>query len=395
MQMKLYSQYGWGDGEKTQTGLSENIIQGVICSPKDIAPDAARTKVENLVGVYPDSDFIMDPQFYVNLHATAHNVKLGKLPDWEFFRGYRQSQLEDLDKIDEVLQAYYDVQIELPVTAIVAPNIHVTRSFDSLQCSIAKNFIRRTGKLFARTGEDRPVYASLVVSREALLEQKEFELFLNDITALDNPPDGFYLVVSASSSSTRNEIFHADVIANWMLLNYSLKTNGFHVINGYSDLLSPLLGAAGGDAGATGWWSNLRQFSMEKFLPEHSGGKQPVIRYLSTALWNRITWTEKRAFESIISGFANGLPHDADYSPEPKERASEVLQSWEALQYLLQEHVTDDVESSLASIDDALATVQLNYTTLAAQISFARNSGDEHLAALDEGLSLFKRRAQL
>ena len=105
---------------------------------------------------------------------------------------------------------------------------------------------------------------------------------MNDVTLLNSPPDGFYLLVGARSIEARTDLYHADVIANWMLLNYSLKINGYQIINGYSDLISPFLGAVGGDIGCTGWWSNLRIFSMDRFAPEATGGRLPVQRYLST-----------------------------------------------------------------------------------------------------------------
>jgi hypothetical protein len=74
-----------------------------------------------------------------------------------------------------------------------------------------------------------------------------------------------------------------------MLINHTLTLNGFDTINGYSDILTPFLGAGGGGVGATGWWSNLRTFSLDRFNPPVGGGRQPIERYLSCALLNRIT----------------------------------------------------------------------------------------------------------
>ena len=53
------------------------------------------------------------------------------------------------------------------------------------------------------------------------------------------------------------------------------------MINGYSAIISPFLVAVGGDVACTGWWSNLRTFSIDRFAPEGIGGRQPVQRWQS------------------------------------------------------------------------------------------------------------------
>ena len=149
---------------------------------------------------------------------------------------------------------------------MIAPNLHISQSLDSREAVIAKSFIREARDVYAKLKDKRPLYASLVICREALQDRREFEEFINDITMLDAPPDGIYLIIAGRSAEARSDFFHADVIANWMLLNLSLSVNGMEVINGYSDILTPFLGVAGGTAGATGWWSNLRMFSIGEVL---------------------------------------------------------------------------------------------------------------------------------
>lgn len=68
-----------------------------------------------------------------------------------------------------------------------------------------------------------------------------------------------------------------------MFINHTLTVNGFEVINSYSDILTPFQGAAGGVAGALGWWSNLRTFSLDRFSPAAGGGRLPIQRDLSLA----------------------------------------------------------------------------------------------------------------
>ena len=102
--------------------------------------------------------------------------------------------------------------------------------------------------------------------------------FLNQLIVLETPPDGFYvLLVAADNAEARTDLFNAEVIAGWVFfLNHVLSVKGFLVIYGFSDLLTPFLGATGAEAGASGWWSNLRTFSVERFSPSTGGGRTPT-----------------------------------------------------------------------------------------------------------------------
>jgi hypothetical protein len=61
------------------------------------------------------------------------------------------------------------------------------------------------------------------------------------------------------------------------------EINEYKVIVGYSDWLGFLLDAAGVTHTATGWYQNLRQFSLSRFQPS-SGGRRPRKRYSSAPL---------------------------------------------------------------------------------------------------------------
>jgi hypothetical protein len=240
----------------------------------------------------------------------------------------------------------------------------------------------------------RPVYGSLVVCREALQDRREFEEFTNDITLMEEPPDGIYLIVAGRSTEARLDFFHTDVVANWMLLNLALSTNGLPVVNGYSDILAPFLGSAGAFAGASGWFSNLRMFSMDRFSPA-TGGRAPIIRYLSTVLLNRLMYTEKEAVTKLVPEVVNGLPHDDDYSPEP-DRQSEALQSWEALRALNSALVDSSPKAGVAKCRKAVEAAAAAYARIGASgISLDKKSRGDHLDALRDGLDQFEERAGL
>jgi hypothetical protein len=344
---------------------------------------------------YPHADILFDPQFYV-VSRTDEPAAVGFLGEWNYLRSYGLGQLEREKNVRAILKTVLNSCRALELTAIIAPNVIISRSLDSREAVVAKTFLRETKRVYAEMGDERPVYASLAIGREALQDRREFEEFLNDITMIESPPDGVYLLVAGRSPEARTEIFHADVLANWMLLNLSLAVNGMKVVNGYSDMVTPFLGAAGGFAGATGWWSNLRSFSLSRFFPERGGGRQPVPRYCSKILLNRILFNEKELVATRFPKIVNGLPHDADYDPEP-DRIQEVLQSWEALHSLNGDMLAGDVDENLKNCRRSLSEARKLYDAIAAA-GFRwldLKSHDDHLEPLEIGVAQFMDRAGL
>lgn len=393
--MKLFAQHGYGEGEKVNNGLKDGLISGVIFGAKDINPDRLETRLNEIKKEFPDAGRLFDSQYFVSLIGNDPNIKLGKLDEYSFFKARRRSQLEANNLVAEEIRKVLEFQVGLPVTHIIAPNILISRSFDSVEAVISKSFIRQTRKIFDEFKVKQPVFTTLAISREALIDTAELESFLNDITLLDSPPDGFYLLIAARDVEARYDIFNADVIAAWMLLNYSLKINGFKVINGYSDILSPFLGAVGGDIGCTGWWSNLRFFSLDRFAPEATGGRLPVQRYLSAKLLNRITFYELNALRRFVPQIVNGLAKDKAYENEP-ERTVEILQTWEALSSMLESMAdSNDVSKNLNKCADAIKLAEQLYSEIKFRYRLDPKSDDNHLEPLREGINLFKKTAEI
>lgn len=398
--MKLFAQHGYGPGDKVINGIAEKTIDGVIFSARYEKREKIISDVKNIRENSPDAEILFDPEIYACFEAHLPDAQLGGLNEWPFFMAQRRSQLEDTEAIEKVLRNTFITLIDLPLTNIIAPNIFIPRSFDSIEAVIAKNFIRKARRIFGETGDNRRVFATLAVGRDAFLNQTEFEAFLNDITAMDNPPDGFYILIGGGITEertelTRSEIIHADVIAGWMLLNYTLSLNGFIVINGCSDIITPFLGGVGGYAGATGWWTNLRMFSMSRYVRSISGGRRPTIKYLSNLLLSRITFPEREAFVQLMPEINNGLPHDKDYEGgEPKSNV-EILQTWEAISHLNRQVVLKDMNESLHLLESAVNRAESAYATLSG-FGFSSDAGTnrEYINALREAIRTFRQNAE-
>lgn len=395
--MKLYAQHGYGEGEKISQGLRNNVISGVIYGGKDVSPDNLRLKLTDIRDNFPKAGRLFDPQHYVSLYTSEPNIKLGSLEDYPYFNPLRRSQLEDSQFVSEQILRVLEFQVSLPVSHIIAPNIYISNSFDSVESVVAKNFIRKSMEIYKTFRDPRPLLTTLAVSKDALIkDQNEFESFLNDVTVLDLPPDGFYLLVGARNVSGITEIFNTDTISTWMLLNFALKSNNFLVVNGYSDSVSPFLGAAGGDIGCTGWWSNLRRFSIERWLPEITMGRQPVPRYLSTKLLNRISFDEFNRLKRIIPEIVNGLPTDRAYENEPPDRVEEILQSWDALNALLVSLTNNDVLENINRCLGVIERAESLYAAIAASYAVLDpKSANNHLDPLREGIILFREKAEI
>lgn len=398
--MKLFAQHGYSDGQKTAEGLRSEVLDGVIFSPKDIKLARLLETATAIGAEFPNVERLVDPQFYAAVLAVDPLCRVGNLEEdyAAYFQPRRRTQLLSEQRVIDDLKAALSFQLRLPLTGLIAPNIVVPRSFDSAESAIAMDFLRNTAPVARELKTRLPVYATLAVSRDALLDKDELLRFLNDVTVLDPAPHGFYVLISANSAEARAEIFNADVIAGWMLINHTLGLNGFEVINGYSDLLTPFLGVAGAAAGATGWWSNLRTFSLDRFNPPLGGGRLPVERYLSAALLNRVTHYELDVLRRVVPDAVNGLPTDELYSGEGSQpqRSKEVLQSWDALRALNQQLATGDEIACLRRCRRAIQLATQLYAEASARgVSFDPKSNDEHLGELAAGLDLFERLAEL
>ena len=295
--MKLYAQYGSGPGTKITDGLQRGLIDGVIMGAKDESASYQNVFMKNLSEVHGGARLLFDPQFYACFIATKDRARLGALWGEDshgfsdgngYFRPLRRRDLEKEIDATRELERCLGHQTQMPVHALIAPNIVIRRSLDSMEAAIAKTFIRLSADCRDVVAPGKPVLATLAVSSQALSDRSELLAFLDDITMLDNPPDGFYLLLENQESTVPPTLTEPDTLARWMLFNRAFKINGFEVVNGYSNLLSPYLGAAGGDAGAAGWHGTLKSFSLDRFEPLEGRKGRASARYTSAKLLKSI-----------------------------------------------------------------------------------------------------------
>ena len=401
--MKLYAQqgYGTGSGENNRiiAGLSSGYIQGTIISPKDFAHDRAVELMGQIQSGFPEADRLFDPQWYASVLAHDPDCRMGRLvsDDYSYFEARRRSSLESETQVRADLEKCLRFQAEMPVTAAIAPGIVIRQRFNSSEAVIAKNFVRNARQVWNEVGDERPLYVTLAMDAEALQDKRALEEFLAEITILDDSPDGFYLLVHNTTSGIAPELIDPRTLAGWMLMNHSLALNGFKVVNGYSDILTPFLTAAGGYAGATGWFNTQKVFSLERISPTTPGGRRPAYRYLSTRLLNSIKFDELGLLRGRFPEILNGLETDQFYELEkgslPDSQVHEILQTWESISSFS----SDGSSPELSECRQWIETASLQYE----QINFSpgmrlmgRSNGD-HLYSLKEGLKLFAELAEI
>ncbi|MDI6809193.1 MAG: hypothetical protein QME66_09465 [Candidatus Eisenbacteria bacterium] len=400
--MKLYAQHGHAPADKMRRAAEDRFIDGVIISPRFTLQASAREMIAGLRVLNPQIDIILDPEFYAISFVGTPNAQLRYLDQWpHFVQRRRNDLLVGTASVDETLQQAFRVQMDLDCSLLIAPNIYVSNSFDSIEAAISIAFVSRAQIVAAQMGVTLPVYTTIAVSKDAMINRNEYVSFLNALTAVEPAPEGVYILVGSGPTdarlgTSRSEIMVPEVIGGWMMLNYTLALNGFRTINGCSDILTPLLGITRGHAGATGWWSNLQVFSMGRYIKGQAGGQLPIVRYFSKSLLNRITINRLEAYVEIVGSIMNGLTSDRFYEGGDPNRTEEALQSWQALGALNAELITGNLNDDLERFDNHVSRAVECYEELRLNgFSEGYEANIEYLQTLNESVRIFRELAEI
>ena len=160
------------------------------------------------------------------------------------------------------------------MTGFIAPNIVIRRITGLRGSHDCERFPAKQAAVHERLRDPRPLWATLAISTDALRDRIELQNFLQEVTELENPPSGIYLLIEHPDQEIPPMLEESDVLSRWMLINRALTQSGYEVTNGYADLLAPYLGAAGATAAASGWWNTLKVFSLKKYGPSPGAARQ-------------------------------------------------------------------------------------------------------------------------
>lgn len=395
--MKILAQQGFGPKDKLSRGLTSGVISGVILSPRYLKMEKVKDQIEQLSPL--KGQILMDPELYAARYLSRPNSNLGNLETWNYFQMPRRPALITGVAIPDMIHEAVETQAELGLTEWIAPNIYIDVA-DSIEAAIALNIISQT-KHAAKSCGNSPVFATLALSRDAVIDRAEFQDIFDALTAIESPPDGFYILIGSangreSEDQIRSDIYHPQVIAGWMYMNYALSINGMRVVNGYCHLLSPFLGICGAESAASGWHSGLRRFSIGRYVRSASGGRYPTVRYVSCPLMARVRQSHYLEFKSVIPNIANGLTLDKEFDKAEPSRTIEALQSWEAISSLCESYCTGNINADLEAISVHIErAIHLWLQLQEAGFSQEIEANLERLDAMREAIVIFKEWAEI
>ncbi len=393
--MPLLAQVGYGTGNKLELGIKARAVIGAIMSPRDETGDHLKRRLSDLRRLSGSSIRMFDPQFYV---STIGGARAGHLTEYPYFSN--ATLLSRMDFAPRQVRTYVkdclNYQRGLEVSHLVSPTVMVEDLTD-MWSQIALNLAEESLDHWSALKSPHPLLLSIVVSENALRNDDEVRRYADALSALDAP--GFYVVVRRPQGCP--PAIDAEPMSNLMYVVYVLsEINEYWVACGYSDWLGLLLQAAGADCFATGWFQNLRQFSVERFMPA-KGGRRPRKRYSSAPLLSSILIQPElqgASMVGLIDDVLSGTKHDAILRDDPAGREAlwtdevSCLHHWETLTKL--SRVLDAKKNVPAKLDQMLMLIrqaESRFRILSQQgVEFDPTTTGNHLAAWAGAISSFR-----
>ena len=386
--MTILVQHGWGKSGKIEQGIAKGLVEGVVMSPRDETPDKLASFLSSTRNSYPKVELLADPQAYIGAIGPVRRSKFDQYPQ------YRQGLIPASFSPAVVRDVVGDTlawQDSLDVTAVLSPTVLVD-DLGSRWAQIALMLAQET--VFQHRGA-KPLLISVLVGEDALRQRTALDGWLDDLTQLN--VDGFYLVVRRTSETYRQQV-EPEVLAGLLLACYSLgEVNQYRVFCGYTDMLTLLLHAVGVTGTASGWFANLRQFTLSRFLPT-SGGRRPRPRYTSRPLLNSIYLTELdsvyigRRVTNVLSATQYDRRFNGSITPEnvpwPEDEAA--LHHWNVLRDTAQSLVGVTVGDRLNSVQNLISQALAVYGQISPLVLFANETGPTHLLQWLDGIKRFR-----
>lgn len=403
--MSILAQCGYGRGDKIDQGLNDGVVHGVIMSPRDERKDRLEKAIQEEWGVSHANALVMfDPQFYA---ASLNNPRDGHLSEFDYYNnnnGLGRTNFSGT-RVQGYVRECLDYQHQTfgsNVTYLISPTILFDAFRDSWS-QIALNMAVESADYHSSLNSPQPLLISLVVSETAFQTMDAVEEFLDALTEIDTR--GFYIIIRRNSASVQNAIESAP-FGRFMYFCHVLTTiNEYDVIVGYSDWHSFLLEAAGVTHTGTGWYQNLRQFSLARFQPS-SGGRRPRKRYSSaTLLSSPLINPELQDIHlaNLLPRVLSGSNHDAILQNGPATGEANwtdeisCLSHWYSLNALSQRLSALSTQSARIQKAERLMQDALTlFAQLGSQnVSFDPMTGPNHIREWQDSLKEFRALAGL
>lgn len=393
--MTIYAQEGWGKSDKMDRGMEAGAIAGVIWSPRDEDPGSLPRTILECRSAHPGAVMLFDPQFYA---TTVTNPRAGHLPDYPYYQhGLSRASFSDPQNIQKFVRETLEYQATLQVDRLVGPTV-LLEDFRDPWSQVALMMASASVSYHASMRSPPPLLISLLISETALTSQPSLEEYLDHLSLLE--AHGVYFIVRRNSQQYQ-AVFEPTSLENLLYLVYVLaEVNKYEVVSGFCDFVGLLLHAVGATATGSGWYSNLRQFSMDRFLPAE-GGRAPRPRYSSLPLLNSILINELDSIHQIgqLPVVMSGSPYDSAFSgttppssiPWPPDTSA--LHHWAVLQSSAAGVQGRTVAHRLNRCMQMLGQAEAIYNSLGQSgVTFDVGSDNRHLRQWRQALANFRAR---
>lgn len=394
--MTVLAQHGFGKSNKIETALTEGHVTGAILSPRHEEPDRLASYVTQLRANHSGAELLIDPQFHL---AALGSVKEGKLPDYEYYRpGLSRRDFIRHADLERYARQTLGFQSTMPLSAVIGPSV-MFGDFRDPWSQIALGLGEETIVAHENLGIELPLLIPLVFNETALLHRDALNEFLDVVSVWDVA--GFYIVIEREDTKYP-ALFGDDMLTGLMYIAYVLGTlNEFRVVFGYLDLESVLVSALGATAGGTGWYNNLRQFSVP--WAEPGIRRQPRPRYTSGPLLASIlvvpelvTTVDLRLAASVASNTSRDTDILADPANADWALAESCLHHWEALAALHAAISGDRLGSNLDELTRRMSAARGAYGVLtSAGVSFEMRSGPQRIEGWQRAVEAFRAELSL
>lgn len=397
--MPLFAQHGYGKGDKIERGYGDDSIQGVIISARDESHESLPALISGYRTAMPNMSVMLDPQFYVSTIIDANARHLLDYPyfypDLEF-RNFASPA--DLTRYVEETLAF---QQATDATHILSPTVNFA-AFGDMWNGVSFMLATEACRIWNAANDDRPLLVSFVIDESAMADDHGVDQFLDLVTSLDCT--GVYFLLRRANNAYSQQI-EPEILSSLLYISYVIsELNDLEIHFGYTDMVAPLLHAAGATSCATGWYNGLRQFTFARFEPS-SGGRAPLPRYTSSPLMNVVKVTpdlDQVANVGAMGGVLTGTSYDgglniAQPSSANWPSAERCLHHWEALDEAIsdtmnQGSIANRLNYATTHLQDALAL----YNRLTSSgVTFDDASGSRHLNQWIAGLDLFRDKANV
>ncbi len=389
--MEVFHQTGFRENWNIDIFNNEKIGDGLILSPVNIAKEKVITFDSNI-----KENSILDPQLYV-----VDKSLRGKLTTYDYHP--QNLSLNSIntkiinDNSDIIAEKCLNFQVENKFKYLVIPS----QKYDGLNYidnlfKLKLNYVEPFFKYIMKNNIEKPVYLSLIVPKDILLNSDKMDYMLTWVTGFQKLK-GVYLIFENDFET--KQIQDSEFLLNALKFINVLKQNELDVLVGYCNVECLLYSIAMPNAITIGSYENLRSFSISRYLSkEQSAMRAPKPRLFSNKLLNWITYG---VIESIGS-LGNNKPDQ--YFDDNKYRTYVFAEefNWHFAKSELYKHyfisitklvkeLPEDQDSRIEFINNLVIKAKQEYNLLAENGIILGDSDGIHLDAWQKAITEFKR----